>query len=152
MVGWQFERLERLAEFGENLRSNVTYGLGLDARRIAAAQKGRAAAWHKMRQLFERYDYLLTPTVAVAPFPADINYPATIAGRPMETYVDWLIATFLVSITGLPAASAPCGLTPGSLPVGLQIVGPQFGEEKVLTLAKLVQQTSPVGKPPPLRP
>lgn len=148
MVGWQFERLDRLAEFGDNLRNNVTYGLGLDARRIAAAQKGRAAAWHKMRALFERFDYLLTPTVAVAPFPADVNYPATIAGKPLETYVDWLIATFLVSITGLPAASAPCGLTPARLPVGLQIVGPQFGEEKVLLLAKLVQQTSPIGCPP----
>jgi amidase len=148
MVGWQFERLDRLAQIGENTRNNVTYGLGLNSRQIAAAQKGRAAAWHKMRALFERYDYLLAPTVAVAPFPADVNYPATIAGRPLETYVDWLIATFLVSITGLPAASAPCGLTPAGLPVGLQIVGPQFGEEKVLVLARLVQQTSPIGPPP----
>jgi amidase len=148
MVAWQHDRLDRLDRFGDNTRNNVNYGLSLDVRRLAAAQKGRAAAWHKMRLFFQRYDFLLTPCVAVPPFSADLNYPPDIAGKPLETYVDWLIATFLVSITGLPAASAPAGLTPDRLPVGLQIVGPQFGEERVLTLAKLVQQTSPLGTPP----
>jgi amidase len=148
MVAWQHERLDRLDRFGDNTRNNVNYGLSLDVRRLAAAQKGRAAAWHKMRAFFARHDFLLTPCVAVPPFSADVNYPPDIAGKPLETYVDWLIATFLVSITGLPAASAPAGLTADRLPIGLQIVGPQFGEERVLTLAKLVQQTSPLSRPP----
>ncbi|MBX6323292.1 MAG: hypothetical protein IRY94_15815 [Rhodospirillaceae bacterium] len=148
MVGWQFDRLDRLERLGENTRGNVAYGLTLDTRRIAAAQRGRAAAWHKMRAFFAHNDALLTPYVAVPPFPVELNHPPDIAGRPLETYVDWLIATFLVSITGLPAASAPAGLAPDGLPVGLQIVGPQFGEERVLTLAKVVQQTGPFGPPP----
>jgi amidase len=148
MVAWQYDRLDRLDRFGDNTRNNVNYGLSLDVRRLAAAQKGRAAAWHKMRAFFEGHDFLLTPCVAVPPFPVELNHPPDIAGKPLETYVDWLIATFLVSITGLPAASAPAGLTGDGLPVGLQIVGPQFGEERVLTLAKLVQQTSPLPRAP----
>ena len=40
--------------------------------------------------------------VAVPPFPVEQNYPETIAGKPMQTYVDWLAPTFVLSLTGLP--------------------------------------------------
>lgn len=148
MLGWQDKDLHRIDRMGENLRNNVTYGLSLNARQLAAACRARGEAWHKMRGFFASYDVLLTPTVAVAPFSADINYPATIGGKPSETYVDWLVATFLVSLTGLPAASAPCGLTAEHLPVGLQIVGPQFGEECVLGVARCINEILPIGTPP----
>ncbi len=148
MVGWQDKDLHRIDRMGENLRNNVNYGLSLDARQLAAACRARGEAWHKMRRFFASYDVLLTPTVAVAPFPADINYPATIGGKPSETYVDWLVATFLVSLTGLPAASVPAGLTSERLPVGLQIVGPQFGEERVLGVARCIDEILPIGTPP----
>jgi amidase len=101
-----------------------------------------------MRGFFARYNVLLTPTVAVPPFSADINYPSHIAGKPAKTYVDWLVATFLVSLTGLPAASVPCGLTDEHSPIGLQIVGPQFGEERVLGVARCITEIIPVGHPP----
>lgn len=148
MVGWQDKDLHRIDRMGENLRNNLNYGLSLDARQLAAACRARGEAWHKMRGFFASYDMLLTPTVAVAPFSAEINYPATIGGKPSETYVDWLVATFLVSLTGLPAASVPCGLTADGLPVGMQIVGPQFGEERVLGLAHCISAILPVGAPP----
>jgi amidase len=65
----------------------------------------------------------------------------------METYVDWLAPTFVLSLTGLPVASVPCGLDPDGLPVGLQIVGPPLGEEAVLALARGVQELAPLGRP-----
>jgi aspartyl-tRNA(Asn)/glutamyl-tRNA(Gln) amidotransferase subunit A len=37
------------------------------------------------------------------------------------------------NVLGVPALSVPCGMTDENLPVGLQIVGPAFGERKVLT-------------------
>jgi amidase len=148
MVGWQDKDLHRIDRMGENLRNNVNYGLSLNARQLAAATRARGEAWHKMRGFFSRYDVLLTPTVAVPPFSADVNYPAEIGGKPAKTYVDWLVATFLVSLTGLPAASVPCGLTAERSPVGMQIVGPQFGEERVLGVARCVTEIVPIGKPP----
>jgi amidase len=62
--------------------------------------------------------------------------------------VDWIAPTFVLSLTGLPVASVPCGLDPRGLPVGLQIVGRPFGEEAVLALAQHVQQRHPIGLPP----
>ncbi|MEK6573689.1 MAG: amidase family protein, partial [Chloroflexota bacterium] len=56
--------------------------------------------------------------------------------------------TFVLSLTGLPVASVPCGLDGEGLPVGLQIVGRPQGEEAVLALAKVVQELNPVGAPP----
>ncbi len=56
-------------------------------------------------------------------------------------------ATFLVTLAGLPAASVPCGFTAAKLPVGLQVVGPRWGEEVVLGVAKSVEDSHPVGFP-----
>jgi amidase len=103
--------------------------------------------WHVFRDLFRRFDHLLTPCMAVPPFPVEQNYPETVAGKKMETYVDWLAPTFVLSLTGLPVASVPCGLDPDGLPVGLQIVGKPQGEEAVLALASQVQHRHPIGRP-----
>ncbi len=84
------------------------------------------------------------------PFPVEQNYPESIAGRPMATYIDWLAPTFVLSLTGLPVASVPCGLDRSGLPVGLQIVGKPQGEEGVLALAAAVQGMNPLGRPPKL--
>ena len=86
--------------------------------------------------------------MAVPPFPVEQNYPDAIAGKPMETYVDWIAPTFVLSLTGLPVASVPCGLDRSGLPVGLQIVGRPLGEEAVLALAAQVQERYPIGHPP----
>jgi amidase len=104
--------------------------------------------WHMFREFFERHDHLLTPTMCVSPFPVEQNYPETVAGRAMRTYVDWLAPTFLLSLSGLPVCSVPCGLDAGGMPVGMQIVGPVQGEESVLALAAQVQRMVPVGLPP----
>ena len=79
---------------------------------------------------------------------ADINCPATTGGKPAKTYVHWLVATFLLSLTGLQSASAPCGLTDGRSPVGSQIVGLQFGEERVLGVARCITKVISIGNPP----
>jgi amidase len=148
MVAHQYTRLERADEFGVNVANNVRLGLETTTRDLAAAEEVRGRMWHRFRELFERYDALLTPCMAVPPFPVDRNYPETIAGRPMETYIDWIAPTFVLSMTGLPVASVPCGLDGEGLPVGLQVVGPPRGEEVALALAATIQQARPIGLPP----
>ncbi len=146
-VAWMYERLDRIDAFGVNVRNNTLAGLAGTLQELGAAEAVRGRLWHRFRALFERYDHLLTPTMAVPPFPVDQNYPETVAGRRMETYVDWIAPTFVLSLTGLPVASVPCGLDDEGLPVGLQVVGRPRDEEAVLTLADRVQGLCPIGAP-----
>ncbi len=148
MVAHQYERLDKMEHFGPNVAGNVKAGLEVTMKELAAAEHARRRIWHIFQQFFESFDHLVTPCMAVPPFPAEQNYPETVAGKPMETYIDWLAPTFVLSLTGLPVASVPCGLDGAGLPVGLQIVGKPFGEGSVLALAKQLQDLHPIGTPP----
>jgi amidase len=148
MVAQQFENLSRLAEFGENLRGNVERGLKVTALDLAQAEQTRQIVYHRFRELFERYDLLLTPAAPVKPYPVEQNFPDEINGRKFENYVDWIAPAFLVTLVSLPAGSVPAGMTSDGLPVGLQIVAPRFEEPRILSLAKIVQQMNPIGWPP----
>ena len=147
-VAWMYDKLEHLDRFGVNVRNNINAGLDGSPRALGAAHRARGRVWHLFREFFARYDHLLTPTMCVAPFPVEQNYPEVVAGVKMRTYVDWLAPTFLLSLSGLPVASVPCGLDTEGLPVGMQIVGRAQGEEEVLALAGAVQRINPIGLPP----
>ena len=139
--------MEHSSRFGTNVGNNVRSGLATTMADLAAAERERNRIWLRFRELFERYETVLAPCMAVSPFPVEQNYPDSIAGRPMQTYIDWIAPTFVFSLTGLPVASVPCGLDAAGLPVGLQIVGRPADEESVLALAAVVQRAHPLGSP-----
>ena len=147
-VAHMFERLERIDDCGVNVRNNTRAGLAGSTLDLGRAERVRGSLWHRFRVFFESWDHLLTPTMCVPPFPVEQNYPDTVAGRAMQTYVDWLAPTFLLSLTGLPVGSVPCGLDANGMPVGLQVVGRPQGEEAVLALMASVQGGHPIGAPP----
>ncbi len=146
-VASMFDKLHERGRFGVNVGGNTDAGLALDGRALGAAHHARGRLWHRMRDLFTRVDCLLTPTAAVPPFPVEQNYPEEVAGKKMRTYVDWFAPTFLLSLTGLPVASVPCGLDERGLPVGLQVVGRPNDEETVLMVAAEIQRRHPVTLP-----
>ena len=148
MVGQHFARLAQLEAFGANLKGNVKAGMKVTALDLAAAEHKRLEIFHRFRQLFERYDVLLTPAAPVKPFPVAMNFPNEVNGRKLENYVDWIAGAFLITLVSLPAGSVPAGLTRDGLPVGLQVVAPRFEEPRILSVAKLVQQAHPIGWPP----
>ena len=67
-------------------------------------------------------------------------------GVAMETYIDWMQSCYLITVTGLPTISVPCGFTPDGLPVGIQIVGRYGNEHGVLQLAWAFQQATQTWK------
>jgi amidase len=148
MVGQRYADLARLAELGENTRGNVERGLAVTARDLAEAEQARQRVFLRFRDLFERYDLLLTPAAPVKPYPVEKNFPDTINGKTFENYIDWIAPAFLITLVSLPAGSVPAGKTGDGLPVGLQIVAPRFEETRILSLAKLVQGLNPIGWPP----
>lgn len=141
---WMADRLDQLEGFGVNVRRNTEAGLSGNGGDLGAAEAVRGKIWHTMQALFERFDHLLTPTMAVPPFPVEQNYPDTVAGKPMQTYIEWVAPTFVLSLTGLPVASVPCGKDPEGMPVGMQIVGRPEGEEAVLALAAVLEGLCPL--------
>ena len=147
MVAHQHERLDLVDRFGPNLAGNVRAGLAVTTEELGAAEVARGSLWERLRALFHDFDCLLTPCVAVPPFPVEQNYPETIAGRSMSSYIDWVAPTFVLSLTSLPVSAVPCGLDPSGLPVGLQIVAPPGDEETSLAAAAAVQGLVAVGLP-----
>lgn len=148
MVGQQFANLDRLDEFGANLRGNVQAGLKVTPLDFGKAEQMRATIYHHFRVLFEKYDVLLTPAAPVKPYPVEKNFPDMINGQKFENYVAWIAPAFLITLVSLPAGSVPAGKTTDGLPVGLQVVAPRFHEPRILSLSKFVEQANPVGWPP----
>jgi len=147
MVVTQFSRRDRIDELGASLGANVRAGLQMTTEQLATAQHARARLWAQMSDLLAGYDFLLTPCMAVPPFPVEQSYPTTIAGREMKTHIDWVAPTFILSLSGLPIASVPAGLDADGLPVGIQVVGPPRGEELALAVAAEIQKAHPIGLP-----
>ena len=146
-VSQLYPHLDKVESFGVNVANNMRAGLATTMEEVGAAEGARRRIWEQFRELFTRYDHLLTPTMAVPPFPCEENFPQTVAGQVMETYVDWIAPTFVLSLTGLPVAAVPAGVDAAGMPVGLQIVAPPQGEERALAVAALVQSLRPVRYP-----
>jgi aspartyl-tRNA(Asn)/glutamyl-tRNA(Gln) amidotransferase subunit A len=102
----------------------------------------RLAWWQHPRALFEKYDLLLTPTVACPAFSLGLDNPTAIAGKPIDPYA-WTPFTYPFNLTGQPAASVPCGFTREGLPVGLQIAGRRFDDVTVLRAAAAFERARP---------
>jgi amidase len=148
MVGQQFSNLDRLEEFGVNLKGNVKAGLKVTPLDFAASEQKRAQLFQRFSKLFESYDLLITPQSPVKQFPVEMNFPNLINGKKLDNYTDWIAGSFLITLMSLPGGSVPAGKTGDGLPVGIQIVGPRFEEPLILSVMKIVQQTCPVGWPP----
>jgi amidase len=146
MVTAHLDRLDKLDRLGPNLAGNIRAGLAQSPRDVALGERGRNLVRARLLELFERFDALALPTTAVLPFPVEQNYPETIAGRRMGTYIDWVAPTFVITLGAGPAISVPCGLA-GGLPVGLQITAPGGAEERVLALAAVIESAHKLPRP-----
>ncbi len=147
LLAVHLHRLGRIGDLGANLGGNLQHGLRTSARELAEAERTRSIIWRQLRNFFQRYEYLLTPCMAISPFPVEQDYPTTIAGARMETYYDWFAPTSVLSLTGLPICCVPCGLDASGLPVGLQVVGRPSNEAGVLAISRVLERNLPVGLP-----
>lgn len=122
---------------------NIEQGLTLSILDVAKAERQRSELWQRVRAFFDDYDLLMTPTAAVPPFSAETIYPTEINGKPMENYVDWIMLTYAITLSGLPAISVPCGWSKKGLPIGLQIVGRRNAESTLLRAAAAYELAAP---------
>lgn len=134
--------LDRRAEIDPGLYRIIETTLRNPPTKYVQAWFDRLAWWQHPRAFFERYDLLVTPTIACPPFKVGLDNPAEIAGTPVSPY-GWIPFTFPFNMTGQPAASVPCGFSQDGLPIGLQIVGRRFDDAGVLRAAAGFERVRP---------
>jgi aspartyl-tRNA(Asn)/glutamyl-tRNA(Gln) amidotransferase subunit A len=107
-----------------------------EARQVSAAEYLQAQRWRfdfrrRMLALCERFDALALPTTKIpAPFPDGSEELLLVLS---ENCIPW-------SLLGFPAVSLPCGVAPGNLPLGLQLVAAPFADRLLLSLASAFER------------
>jgi aspartyl-tRNA(Asn)/glutamyl-tRNA(Gln) amidotransferase subunit A len=118
------------------------HGMKYTAADYCRAQGERLAYYDKVHAFFQRYDLLLTPTLSVAAFPAELLIPSHWEQHPWD-WLRWAGFSYPFNLTWLPAATCPCGFTPQGLPVGIQIVAGRLRDLRVLQAARAFEQARP---------
>jgi aspartyl-tRNA(Asn)/glutamyl-tRNA(Gln) amidotransferase subunit A len=153
MTLWAAGAARIVGGFAAERRTLLDPGLAAiaaEGERIAAvdyvgADFARAALGREMAEFHRKYDLLLTPMMPIPALPVgrDLNDPAH-----ERQWIDWSPFSYPFNLTRQPAASIPCGLTSGGLPIGLQIVGPLYEDARVLRAARAFEATQPTRRPP----
>ena len=106
----------------------------------------------QMTDLFEEYDLLLSPTLALPSLPVG-EFPEEIAGRPVypHRYFSFHPFTYPINAIGHAAASIPAGFSSDGMPIGLHIVGRKGGEETVIAASAAFERARPwIQRRPPV--
>ncbi len=130
---------EHYDKLGPNIRANVEQGMKMTLADAASAHAEQTRVFRAFQDFFRDVDVLITPTVAVPPFPVEQLTIKEINGEPLRTYFHWLAMTYAITNTGHPAISIPSGLDATGTPLGLQIVGPHHGDKFVLEVAAAIE-------------
>jgi aspartyl-tRNA(Asn)/glutamyl-tRNA(Gln) amidotransferase subunit A len=133
----------RAEGFGDEVQRRImigTYALSsgyYDAYYLRAL-KVRALIRRDFDQAFGKCDVILCPTSPTPAFKAGEK-----TGDPLQMYL-CDVFTVTCNIAGIAGISLPCGFTSGAkaLPIGLQLLGPAFGEEKLLRIAKMYESAT----------
>jgi len=127
----------RDAGFGDEPKRRImlgTYALsaGYYEAYYGQAQKVRTVIAREFAAAFERFDVLVSPTSPTVAFKLGAK-----TKNPLAMYVSDVL-TIPPNMAGLPGLSIPCGLSEG-LPVGLQLIGPQFSENTIFRAAHALE-------------
>lgn len=135
--------------FGKEVKRRIltgTYVLsaGCKDAYYVKAQKIRRLIHEEFQRIFQNVDVLLGPTTPTPAFKAN-----TKPHDPSERYLADMF-TVGANLAGLPALSIPVGFTQKKLPIGMQLIGPAFSEDRLLSLAHHYQQCTNWHLMPPM--
>ena len=131
---------EKKVLFDPGFRKMVEEGAAISLRRFQQATMARLSFASAMRQFMTRFDFLLTPAVAVPAFQMEKGSPWPDDGF---AWLSWTPFSIPFNLTQQPAASVPCGFTRAGLPVGLQIAGRMYDDAGVLAAARAYERADP---------
>jgi len=133
-------RPDQLDKVDRGLLRDGERGRAIDGMAVRDSDMRRAAIGAYMNELFGHRDLLLTPAMPVTAFAAGERFPAP---EYAEDPLGWIPFSYPFNLTKQPAASIPCGMSGDGLPIGLQIVGPMYGEMLVLHASRAFEKARP---------
>ena len=126
----------------ENTLNAFEYGGQVTGADFARAIREVDLMREQLDDLMDDYDLLLTPTMAVPPFPIG-QLPDRIGDKEVDPRFAYSPMTRPFNLCGQPAASIPCGFSSDGLPIGLHIIGRRGEESTVLRAAAAFEQARP---------
>jgi Asp-tRNA(Asn)/Glu-tRNA(Gln) amidotransferase A subunit family amidase len=130
------------SEMGRTLVTFLDYAKGLSVNDYVRIQEIRKNLNEALKEFFDRFDLLLTPTMPTEAFAAKGPPPSEINGHPIP--ILFAVAfTYPFNLSGHPAATVRTGLTKTGLPAGLQIIGARHRDDLVLQAAHAYEQARP---------
>ncbi len=133
--------MSRTQGFGDEVKRRILLGTyvlssGKYEDYYLRAQKVRQKVTDDFTQTFKEVDVLLTPTTAGTAFELGENVT-----DPLAMYLQDLF-TVATNLAGIPAISVPVAQSKEGLPIGMQLIGPRFGEETLLRTADVIEKTA----------
>jgi len=99
------------------------------------ALKGRTLIINDFKNAFSQVDAIISPVTTTTAFKI-----GEMSNDPLQMYMSDIL-TISANLAGIPALSVPAGLDSNGLPIGLQIMGNHFEEQKILNIAAAVEDT-----------
>jgi aspartyl-tRNA(Asn)/glutamyl-tRNA(Gln) amidotransferase subunit A len=140
-------RTTRARGFGAEVKRRIMLGTfalstGYYDAYYLKGQKVRTLIKRDFEQAFERCDLIITPTSPTTAFKLGEKM-----SDPLQMYLSDIF-TISVNLAGLPGMAMPCGYDAAGLPIGLQLIGPAFGEEVVLRAGDAYERSGAVTRRP----
>jgi Asp-tRNA(Asn)/Glu-tRNA(Gln) amidotransferase A subunit family amidase len=130
-----------------SLLNTLGMGRGYGAEDYMDANVARTAFYDAVEDALDGLDALAVPVLATPPLENGAEFPneidgENVAGLPMDWMLSWPF-----NLSGHPVVTVPAGLTDDGLPVGLQLVGHRYDEERLLELASAYEDANPWSYP-----
>lgn len=141
------DMLTRPDDFGNDIRMLFELGELPSAVDYLQAQQVRRQLKQEFNKVFQEVDILAMPTLPILPNNIGDDW-ADLNGEKVDLIDNIIRFMGPGNLTGLPALTVPCGFSKG-LPVGMQFMGPAFGESAILNAGYALEKTNPMnGKKP----
>ena len=135
------ERLEKSRDLlDRNVIDNTERGLKLSLPDVSRAHVEQTKLYKRFLAFFKDVDVLICPAASVSPFPHAQLFVEEINGEKMPTYMRWLAITYAPTVALACAAALPCGVDHKGMPFGIQVIGPNGSDARVLEVAHALEQ------------
>ncbi len=131
----------RAADYGEDVRRRLEAGAEVRATDYLAGLDARRSVREDFAAAFVHVDALLVPTTPIAATPIDAAL-VKIGAEEEPVRSALLRLNRPANFAGVPAISIPCGFTRERLPIGLQLIGPMWGEARLLRIASAYERAT----------